>query len=637
MNSAFNKLLATLQSHLERAQKDKREDRQIHRRNEQDGAHTQVETLPPLTGDSQMLASDLTRLTQSDTPPPAASAEQPAPPQPVFAATSPFIHTIRAEWSALLETPPSSQSLAHILADLKNLLETVQNDPTLLQAVGAMAIQRLKTAAQALENERVGDTITVLKTALRADPHNTLVLFTLSQLEYAMAATGQSNALPEAREHAQKASFNTEKIPAVILTRIRLKNVIAESAFDTQRATDMLRDYGLLQPSLMRHKEGLMAFEGMALYAWVLAAHLGTGDWKEGDFENLASLAHSVVGGAWVYLAFYRAQLVGSTGAARLSPAIQTLENSLMQAAQAYAELAQGFTNFAAMRETPWVVRNRYLAILQTCASTPAFDHVLLHIALDGSGHKNEVYPDAELRAALHTKGIPYWRQWAVSLASARENRQPHAMPFNEAAYDASLPEHASSLLLELQNAERSFIDATIWNDILPWMPRWSMEHLLAAGTGSSKARLRFTPSLMPYSHFYRIWNEPLPSQTMPSEIILQTAQNGAFGSFHEVVAAFHGAARLLTDPEHGLKKTQMKALALAKQQQPDKFRHMSFTDQNGGKHIGVLLVVGLLVIGTVAAFTLSTNLAAAFGLMLALFGVSGVLLVAMVGSSGPS
>src|SRR5262249_6494695 len=147
----------------------------------------------------------------------------------------------------------------------------------------------------------------------------------------------------------------------------------------------------------------------------------------------------------------------------------------------------------------------------------------------------------------------------------------------------------AEELLALLHAKEQSLIRHELWRDLQPWMNHWQMEHLLAAGAGSSRPRLRFAPKLPPYSTYYRKWREPSPSAVLASEVIAGAARRGAFASLFEVQAAFEGAWRLLNDPAHGLVMAQRRALAAAKQADPARFGGASLEIGSGPLKVVVL------------------------------------------------
>ena len=98
-----------------------------------------------------------------------------------------------------------------------------------------------------------------------------------------------------------------------------------------------------------------------------------------------------------------------------------------------------------------------------------------------------------------------------------------------------------------------------------------------------------------------------------------------------EAVAAFDGAARLMDDPNHGIRATQKRALQLAKQQNPDKYSSMQMMGDSGMGGQALMALLPLLLLGgVVAIFGMSKNIGQALGLSLALAGIVGVLMLGL-------
>ncbi|MFZ2586991.1 MAG: hypothetical protein WAZ18_02535 [Alphaproteobacteria bacterium] len=491
-------------------------------------------------------------------------------------------------------------------------------------------LNKLKNVLAAFQSQRYGDVHTVLKSILRNDPHNPMVLFLMAQFLYFMVSNGHKEMLPEAREITPKAMHLNEKLSTDKLAAYRYWCVVAEMAHDPARAMGWIREHGLLHVAPMKSEAGLWAGQGIGLKAWALMAKVDVALWSEAEFEMLKELVLDVVGGGMVYMALLRGRLQeASLGRKDPFPHIPEIEQALTRMYTKYMEVAPALTLMMDNETSvPWLVRQRYFQAIKQAAGKPMFDHVLLHVAVNGE-HWAAGYPDAELHAALADPNTSYWRMWALTLGEKGEGFAARPLDAAEALQDASLFGDFNRVLDVLRAQEQQRIKHEVWNEVKPWLIRWQMDHLLAAGTGNSHPREALMPKAPLLRVLYRRWSQPQASGYVASEMIFHTAQHGAFAGVNEVLAALEGAYRLLDDPNHGLVATQKRALQAAKQQNPGQFGALSMGGDGlgSGAVLGMLLPVVLLG-GVGAVFMLSKNMGQAIGLSLALAGFAGVALL---------
>ncbi len=545
----------------------------------------------------------------------------------------PHVLLLWDEWmrnERLIPSVEDSQSMgrspcgALLVAELNKLTQ----DTTAKPAMAMSLIGKTKQSVQAFLDGRTNDAVTLLKNALQSDPHNHSILMSLSQISYWLATKGVQNVLPEARDFAQRSTIYSEKQTPSQMAFYQYTAIVTESAFGPERTLEWLRDSGMLNTdNFSDNGDSLLAERGLYLRAWYLLSQVPVELWHEAEFRALLNLVTKVVGGATVYLAWFRTPLLTAASLGKDIPILEEIERLVHSAYRLHSNHYTAFQQLSPQSgDKPWLLRVRFLSAVKAIMTVPAFDQAALHFSLDGQSWEENMTPDPELRATTGLRELTYWRLWALVLTPYKDIRQPYLMPAEETASDLSLLASCEELLTTLATTERNLIKAHLWDDLKPWLVRWQLEHLLAASTGSNKPRSRFAPSLPPYTHLYRAWQDPPISSLLPSEIIAENARRGAFASFFEITAALEGANRLINDPVHGLVASQKRALAAANRYNPKKFKTVAqeFGSSGGSGLLMLLMPVGLL--GLMAAvFTFSANWGQALGLMLALGGVAGV------------
>jgi hypothetical protein len=548
-------------------------------------------------------------------------------------APGPHLHMLWDEWARherLLPSAEDSQSTGRnpcaslLLAELNRLTQDTSAKP----AMAISLIGKTKQSVQSFLDGRTNDAVTLLKNALHTDPHNHSILMALSQISYWLATKGVQNILPEAREFAQRSTIYSEKQTPSQMALYQYTAIVTESAFGPERTLEWLRDSGMLETDAFSDRaSGLLTERGIYLRAWYLLSLVPVELWQDAEFVRLRNLVTKVIGGATIYLMWFRTPLLTAASLGKDIPILEDIEKLVHSAYRLHSNHYTAFQQLNSKNgEKPWLLRVRFLNAVKSIISIPAFDQAALHFSLDGHSWDENVSPDPELRATTDLRELSYWRLWCLVLTPFKDIRQPYLMPAEETASDLSLLASCEELLTTLATTERNLIKAHLWDDLKPWLVRWHMEHLLAASTGSNKPRGRFAPSLPPYTSLYRVWQDPPISSLLPSEIIAENARRGAFASFFEITAALEGANRLINDPVHGLVASQKRASAAANRYNPKKFKTVAqeFGGSGGSGLLMLLMPVGLL--GLMAAvITFSANWGQALGLMLALAGVAGV------------
>lgn len=521
--------------------------------------------------------------------------------------------------------PHPNMCAALLMAEVTHLIQEQAQKPIM----PASMLVKVKQSVQAYLDGRMNDTVTLLKNVLHNDPHNHSVLMMLSQILYSQAARGVQNALPEAREYAQRSTIYSDKLSPSQLALYRYLAIVTERSFGPERALEWLRETGMLNVQDMHDTgEGIMMDRGMYLRAWAVLSTIPVDMWQDAELANVKSLVTKAIGGVAVYLAWLRGPMLAAASLSKTPlPHVDEIEILLKAAMLSYGEHATALKQLPLKTsDKPWLLRVRFLNALVQVAPVPSFDQAMLQIALDGQSWNEGGSPDPELRATLGLREISYWRLWALVLTPFKDMRQPYLLPADETVHDGDMLASCDQLLSTLATAEKQLIKSHLWDDLKPWLVRWQLDHLLAASTGSNKPRNRFAPSLPPYTGLYRIWQDPPIGGLLPSDIILECAKRGAFASLFEILAALDGAGKLINDPVHGLIASQKRALAAANRYNPKKFKTVAaeFGSNTGNSLLILVMPVGAL--GLIAAIvSFSANWGQAMGLILALAGIAGV------------
>lgn len=526
--------------------------------------------------------------------------------------------------------PPSRHYAMLLQAEISRLSDEALG----MTGTAKTSLAKLQSAYKAFTEQRHTDAHTILKNISRNEPNNNMLLFLLSQFQYLMASLGHSETLPDARDLAQKAMIDNERFNQQQMIFIRYHSAAAETQYDPAKALGWMREHGLLHVGLFLNQQGLASFQSLPLKAWGLLAGIDTSHWTAAETENMKTLVMDVVGGGWLYFALLRGKL--QEDALRRKdplPHADDIEAVLVQAHQAYTVLVPQLAEFPTKTSPlPWLVRSRYLNTLMQAAPRPTFDQILLNIAFNAQYWRIGSYPDPEVCHVLGDPHFAYWKLWAQTLTPLRERRQPQTFPAADALLDAQALPLCDQLLELLRQEEAARIKADVWDKVRPWMIQWSLDHLLAAGTGSNQPRSRFAPRNTTLSALYQRWAKSTRTSILYSDLIHAMAGNGGFGNVQEVMAAFEGAYRLIDDPAHGLAAVQKRALQAAKKQDPAQYGKLHIADERVGTGKLLLALLPLGLVGGIVGVAMSTqNLGQAIGLTLALAGFVGI---AMIGLS---
>lgn len=647
--------LATLRKQVDKRQQERRNLRIEKSKADDDGSGRRV--MMPISKDLMTFFSEVSRtvvadqrryLVQAPVPeqpvqndveqPPVGTVEAaPAPVRAVAEGPEGLLAGLMAKWQELAQVIPVrptehlSGPAAVCFGLMQSELELLTQEQSEKMNVSLPVLSKLQQAVRAFEAGRAMDTITLLKNILQGDPHNHRVLALLSQVLYYMACNGTPTMLPEAREFAQRSMILSDKLKPERLMFYRYLALSSERYFGHERVLEWLRETGVLDPKILAGKDGLLGHGTLALRVWALLASIPPELWGNAEFDALKTVTLRALGGAAMYVAWFHPQVVHAVNLPKnLFEIVDEIERHLFVAYEQYRDVAQS------MRQLPlktgsmgWFVRVRFLNTLAQVCPTPSFDQVLFYMALDGRAWRENVFPDQELRTLLQDSTLNYWYLWAMVVTPFKDVRLPYLLPADETVGDGPLLVQCDKMLHWLKILEKERLKPGLWDDLKPYLSHWQMDHLLAAGIGSNKPRQRFTPNLIPYSHFYRRWQLPVAVNVLASELIAETARRGGFASFYEIIAAFEGAVRLLDYPKFGLLANQREALERGRKHNPKKFSNVAMPDGMGAGTMMILLPVGIMGMATLI-LQFSANFGQAAGLILALLGIGGVLMLNM-------
>lgn len=427
-------------------------------------------------------------------------------------------------------------------------------------------INKMKTAVESLGFGRTNDALTVLRTAKKNAPNNRSISFMLSQIYYYKVAHGSNEMLPEARGEAKKASLYSEEVNKAQLNQYRYSYVMHESNYDQSKSLNLIRDYYLLNPESLTEGRGLGVHDGIHLKTWVLLSTMDPGLLTSYEVESILSITLTAATGVNFYLNVIRPQILmrlSDKDDAVVKP-LYKIEEMLAKSYQHYAEIVdtiqQNFDahgNLMPQSEYVWTLEHRYVNLLLKAAPIPRFDEIYLYTSLDAKRHSAEAYPNRAM-AAMGLSNVNYWQVWSLAITAVEGKGGARTLPVKRLIPYAEIYRKFDRLLEALQEYEKEVVPDEKWELIEKYMPdyEYSVFPLVAAGPDAFQ-----TPSNPYYLNFYRQWVTHKPKGPLPSELIKTYADNGHFIDPDEVIAAFEGIARVISDDVHGLKTRAKEAL----------------------------------------------------------------------------
>lgn len=437
-------------------------------------------------------------------------------------------------------------------------------------------LNKMKTAVESVAVGRINDGMTVLRTAKKSAPNNRSLAFMLSQIYYFKAANGASESLPEARGEAKKAALYAEDVSSEQLMHYRYSYVVHESNHDQEKALNLIREFYLLNPESLTEGHGLGVHDGLHLKAWILLSMMDASVLTNFEVESLLSITMTASTGVNFYLNVMRPQILprlANKDDAVIAP-LYLVEEMLAKSYQNYSDLVSVIQNnfdekgdLLPESQYMWTLENKYMSLLVKAAPLPRFDDVYLYTSLDAKRHSAEAYPNRAM-AAMGLANVNYWQVWSLAITAAEGRGGARTMPVKRLVPYAEVFRKFDRMLQTLQEFEKEIVPDEKWELIEKFMPDYEYSIFPHVAVGPEAFQV---PSNPYYLNFYRQWVTSKPKGPLPSEIIRIYAENGNFIEPDEVIAAFQGIARVITDDVHGLKARAKEALKLCLKEQKGK------------------------------------------------------------------
>lgn len=432
--------------------------------------------------------------------------------------------------------------------------------------VNIALLNKMKQAVESIGLERLTDALTILRTAKKSAPNNRSLSYMLSQVYYYKAANGSSENLPEARGEAKKASLYAEDVNQSQLMQYRYSYVMHESNHDAAKALNLIREYYLLNPESLTEGHGLGVHEGVHLKTWILVSMMDAKFLTKYEVESILSITMTAATGVNFYLNVMRPQvltrLVDSDDSV-IAP-LYLVEDMLAKSYQNYSEITgtiqKNFDNKGKLLPESshlWTLENRYVNLLVNASSLPLFDEIYLYTSLDAKRHSSEAYPNKAM-PAMGLTGVNYWQIWSLAITAVDGRRGVRTLPVSKIVPYAEVFRKFDEILESLKLYEKEIVPNEKWEIIQKYMPNYEYNIFIHIAAGPEAFQV---PSNPYYLNFYRQWVLQKPKAPLPSEIIEIYAESGHFIEPEEVIAAFEGILRVVTDDVHGLKARAKVAL----------------------------------------------------------------------------
>ena len=284
------------------------------------------------------------------------------------------------------------------------------------------------------------------------------------------------------------------------------------------------------------------------------------------EIESLEKIATTAPGGAIFYLNVMRPQL-RSRFESEKDIIIQKLFKLEILLARSYANysdivatIQQNYDdegNLTPNSKYLWTLEHRYTSLLLKSYKIPAFDEVYLYTSLDAKRYSTEAYPNRAM-AAMGLANVNYWQVWSIVITGVEGKGSSRTLPVKRMAAHTEIFCIFDKMLEALVEVEKEIIPDEKWKIIKKYMPKYEYNIFIHVAAGPDAFKV---PSNPYYLNFYRAWVKVQPSESLPSEILKAYAEKGNFIDAEEVVAAFEGALRVMTDDVHGLKSRAKDAL----------------------------------------------------------------------------
>lgn len=466
----------------------------------------------------------------------------------------PLMNSVRTDAiNTILTTMPADEQGLYAL--FYNEIETAsKNIATSGLSIGAM--QKAKRVLEIMASGRLQDAITYLRRTRNEEASSRTLSFMLSQALYFLAHHGHKDKLPEARSEANRSCIFGDKVDPYQLLRYRYFYMTAEYALDRKRALELMREFYLISPEVFATTQGVAVHEGINLKSLLLLAALDAKDWGSYELEAIATLANTVMGGALIYIHFFRPKILTRM---QLEPenfeAYKSIEQDLAgywqhhQRTESY--LREHFNDQGIAINGPknlWTVPARFVHIFLTQARIPQADEVLMNISLDAKKFFIDCTTDTLLRKK-GLVGINLWYVWSRKLTPYPQIHSDDVLPFDRIVSDAPALVIYHQILQEIIQQEGQYTTSEKWEQALPHLAPLVYQQILEAGAGQAFHPTQRGPELPHMRPYYDMWSTTIEDNPLLSYALGQRAQWGAFWNLEEIQTALDGCELIMADP----------------------------------------------------------------------------------------
>ncbi|MDE0724518.1 MAG: hypothetical protein OSB62_07450 [Alphaproteobacteria bacterium] len=402
---------------------------------------------------------------------------------------------------------------------------------------------------------RLGEATASMRKVSKDQMSNRVTSFIASQFHYWRAISGHTSSLPDARNTAKQAAIYNDKFDHNISYKYRYLNIVTEANFSPEKTLENIREYHILDTEPLQGKDGFKADKSVALKSFIVLSEIPTKYWQTYELSKLLELVKHVPSGVILYLLFFREDILKELE--NKNPTFEMfleIEKNITKAQNNYNKLKGYIDTCAKYKDKPniWTLTNKYIRDLFKIAPIPTFYDIMLFCSLDG----RKFTQHSSIEEVLIQNKMPqfsYWRNWSNCICADERMYRIDTYPFRLVALSLPIYEKFNTLLEEAKKEEQRATPKNI-AAIRDFIAPFSYNRLLEITKGKN-AKALFPVDTTEASHYAStIGMHPEPN-IAPSNLIGQRAKKGGFHNIDEIVTAFIGHSKVLTNDEIGLPK----------------------------------------------------------------------------------
>ena len=454
-------------------------------------------------------------------------------------------------------------------------LDSARDNPEAYHS-SSKVVQSLQRIVSMYAQGNIANTMTAFQTLQGESPNDKLVSYITAHIYYHRTTHGHSQFLPKARQEAKKATAGHDKINPHVLTRFRYHLAALDAGFSKERLLELLSSHELLTPP--EHQQADSTSFAFYIKSMVLLSQTDIKDWSDREVKAIKQLAEGVIGGGFIYNAFFFEKLEGYLFNNK-DDVSQTFA-PLLSIHETFTALEEGLSNFGEARaelgevkegaKTPayrWTVSQEMFKKCLANMPIPTFEDILINTSLNA-----EMFtPTEQLDRQLREQGLmvgPYWPLWLGKLIPTKEIYAPNNIPDQVVKMELQFLSDIEDLLASLKEEENQRIDHEKWQFTHPYQTHYSYDRIISAGIGRTYTNLTFAPQNAILKSHYELWGSDSPKALLYSDIIAEKAENAGFAGIKEIMGVFDGVLKIMGDAEYGLKAKQKYAWEAYLQQQ---------------------------------------------------------------------